>query len=184
MTGSRRKKMSFLETVTHKFDRCQRRPNWKYLPDDIWSLIFLEYCDFDSLVNSRVLQTKYVKGCTESNIMFNAIEASNLKNVKWIHQCIKGFKWRTTNLMFAAINGDLEMMMWMKTNGCPWDSYTFRFAAENCNGTNFEVLEWLRINNCPWNHHTFLKRYIEQPAVIEWLLNHSVALNDNCHCFH
>ena len=70
---------------------------WKYLPDDISNLIFLEYCDFRSFVNSRILQAKYVQECTESNFMERAIQANNLKNMKWIVQYSKEFQWKSSH---------------------------------------------------------------------------------------
>ena len=62
----------------------------KYLPDDIWNHIFLNYCDFTSIVHSRILQLKYVKECTNGKDMTSAIRSSNLKNMKWIYQCSQG----------------------------------------------------------------------------------------------
>ena len=162
-----------LEIVTKKKTKSVQ---WKYLPDDIWNLIFLEYCDFDSLVHSRVLQTEYVKECTEDDDMYDAIRSGNLKNVKWIYQCSGGFRWSSFHFDVAAGYGELEIMKWMKTKGCPWDFYTFQYATEKCDGTNFETLEWLRINNCPWDDETFCEDEIKQPAVIEWLINHSMTI--------
>ena len=111
--------------------------------------------------------------------MKHAIRSRNLNNVKWIHQCNEGFEWKSDHFDVAIEYGELEIMKWMKASGCPWDSYTFQFAAITCDGNNFEILEWLRINNCPWDHETFYKSDIEQPAVHEWLLSHSMTLNFN-----
>ena len=127
----------------------KKKVQWKHLPDDIWNLVFLEYCDFLSLVNSRILQTEYVKECTKGNNMFLAIQASNFKNMNWIHEFDKQFQWSSVYFTEAA----------------------------NCDGNNMEVLEWLRINNCPWDDYTFFKNMIKQPAVHEWLLNHAMTLN-------
>ena len=160
----------------HEMTSNKKKVQWKYLPDDIWNLIFLNYCDFDSLVNSRVLQTKYVKECTESNDIIDAIKGSNLKNMKWIYEFKEGFEWFSYFFDVAAEYGNIKIMKWMKTKGCPWDEDTFQYAAEYCDGHNFEVLEWLRINNCPWDDETFCEDEIKQPVVIEWLINHSMTI--------
>ena len=149
--------------VVNEMKSNKKKVQWKYLPEDIWNLIFLNYCDFTSLVNSRFLQTEYVKECTEGNDMGYEIHARNLKNMKWIYESNKGFRWWGSHFMFAAEYGELEMMKWMKTKGCPWDFVTFAFAV--------------RIYNCPWNDYTFYKNMIKQPAVHEWLLNHAMTLN-------
>ena len=150
----------------------QKKVQWKYLPDDIWNLIFLNYCDFMSLVHTRVLQTEYVKECTEGNNMKRAIKARNFKNMKWIYEFKKGFRWRSGHFTDAASYGDLEIMKWMKTKGSPWSACAFSRAAIKCDGSNFEILEWLGINNCPWNERTFEKSFLK-PPVIEWLFNYS-----------
>jgi hypothetical protein len=35
------------------------------------------------------------------------------------------------------------VLQWARENGCPWDSQTFRLAA------NVEIVQWLRANGCP-----------------------------------
>ena len=80
----------------------QKKVQWQYLPDDIWNLIFLEYCDFDSLENTRFLQTEFVKECTEWDSINMAIYASNLKNMKWIYQRDKIFEWKSFHFGVAV----------------------------------------------------------------------------------
>ena len=48
----------------------------------------------------------------------------------------------------AARSGHLEVLQWLRTNGCPWDSYTCMRAAQ---GGHLEVLQWARTNGCPWD---------------------------------
>jgi hypothetical protein len=52
----------------------------------------------------------------------------------------------------VVVNGDLECIKWLKEQNCPWDSWTFPFAAYY---RNIEVMKWLKENNCPWNTLTF-----------------------------
>ncbi len=50
--------------------------------------------------------------------------------------------------MYAAENGNLENMKWLKENECPWDEWTFSYASKH---GNLENMKWLRENGCPWN---------------------------------
>ena len=49
------------------------------------------------------------------------------------------------------IGGHLEVVKWLRANGCPWDAYTCTFAAE---GGHLEVLKWARANGCEWHKVT------------------------------
>ena len=51
----------------------------------------------------------------------------------------------------AARSGHLEVLQWLRANGCPWDGWTCKYAAE---GGHLEVLQWARANGCPWNRNT------------------------------
>ena len=86
--------------------------------------------------------------------------------MKWIHQFKEEFQWYLIHSHIAVVYGDLDILKWMKTKGCPWDSYTFQSAGKFCDGNNLEVLEWLRINDCPWNEYTFLRCRIKQRLFI------------------
>ena len=68
--------------------------------------------------------------------------------MKWIYQCSKGFQWNHCHFKEAVRWSTLEILKGLKTNGCPWYSWTFANAAIKCDGDNFEVLEWLRSNHC------------------------------------
>ena len=49
--------------------------------------------------------------------------------------------------MLPACSGNLELMQWLRAEGCPWDHDTC------CNAVNkghVEVLRWARENGCPW----------------------------------
>jgi hypothetical protein len=42
----------------------------------------------------------------------------------------------------------MEMLKWMRQNGCPWNELACSNAAR---GGHLEVLQWLKQNGCPWN---------------------------------
>ncbi len=55
-------------------------------------------------------------------------------------------RWRA-----AARGGHLEVLKWVRVNGCDWDAYTCAWAAD---GGHLEVLEWARANGCDWDART------------------------------
>ena len=51
----------------------------------------------------------------------------------------------------AAWGGHLEVLQWLRGEGCPWNWRTCSRAVEN---GNVEVLRWARENGCPWRAYT------------------------------
>ena len=47
----------------------------------------------------------------------------------------------------AATAGRLDVLRWLRENGCPWSSDTARRAAL---GGHLDALRWAVINGCPW----------------------------------
>ena len=68
----------------------------------------------------------------------------------------------------AASMGNLEMVKWMRENGCEWDCWTTGYAA---GGGHIELLEWLREQNCPWHPNTcaFAAEIYPQLETLKWL---------------
>ena len=54
--------------------------------------------------------------------------------------------------MAAAERGDLEVLKWLGSEGCPWDEKTFSSAAQ---GGHLEVLKFLMSEGCPWDESTW-----------------------------
>ena len=46
----------------------------------------------------------------------------------------------------------MEVLKWLRSEGCPWDEETCEMAAE---GGHLEVLKWLRSEGCPWDAGTW-----------------------------
>ena len=55
------------------------------------------------------------------------------------------FYWR------MALNGNLELLQFLRAKGCAWDEDTCEFAAEN---DHLECLKYAHENGCPWNNRT------------------------------
>ena len=51
----------------------------------------------------------------------------------------------------AARSGNLELVKWLRGDGCPWDAYTCYWAVDQ---GHVKVLRWLRGNGCPWSAGT------------------------------
>ena len=68
-----------------------------------------------------------------------AAENCHLDVLKWLRS--NGCLWDQDTCESAAWNGHLEVLEWARSNGCLWDSWTCGYAAE---GGHLEVLEWAR----------------------------------------
>ena len=51
---------------------------------------------------------------------------------------------------YAARSGNLELVQWLRGEGCPWDWKTCWYAIDK---GHVEVLRWARENGCPWDAH-------------------------------
>src|SRR6478736_2207739 len=61
-----------------------KKMNTTILPTDIWNKIWLSFVDEETLMNTRELQSDYVKKRTESFSMQDAARNGNLVNLKWL----------------------------------------------------------------------------------------------------
>ena len=55
-------------------------------------------------------------------------------------------KWHDYHLFYAACNGHLEVVKWLRANGCPWDEMAFSSAAKH---QHWDTLQYLVDNKCP-----------------------------------
>ena len=72
----------------------------------------------------------------------------HMVRVRWLIQ-EQGFAMDRKVMVAAAMSGNLELVRWLRANGCPWDFMTCFFAA-----SNLELIRWLRANGCPWDWRT------------------------------
>ena len=54
---------------------------------------------------------------------------------------------RTDLCLSAAYGGQLEVLQWLRAEGCPWSYGTCKHAVEQ---GHVEVLRWARENGAPW----------------------------------
>lgn len=78
-----------------------------------------------------------------------AAYVGNLRLLKWLYS--KGCPLNEWVCTWAASNGDIDALKWARENGCPWDENTCCNAAEN---GRLDILKYLYENGCPWDHVT------------------------------
>jgi hypothetical protein len=61
-----------------------------------------------------------------------------------------------------ASYGHLEVLKWVRENGCEWDMYVCYIAYKN---RHLEILQWARKNGCPWNFGTARKAEKKWPEI-------------------
>ena len=89
----------------------------------------------------------------------------NLGKLKWLKE--KGCTHNVHTFERAARHGNLEIMIWLKRNGCPWEVYTFERAAGH---GSLENMMWLQENGCPWSSCTFTASVMNvNPKDLDWL---------------
>ena len=80
-----------------------------------------------------------------NGVMFEAAGSGNLELVQWLRA--NGCDWCDHACGEAAEGGHLEVLQWLRANGCPWHRDTCYFAVDK---GHVEVLRWARENGCPW----------------------------------
>ena len=78
-----------------------------------------------------------------------AAEEGQLEILKWLRA--NDFPRSVRTCAYAAKGGHLEVLHWARANGCPWSVRTCAYAAW---GGHLEVLQWAHANGCPWSHWT------------------------------
>lgn len=86
-----------------------------------------------------------------------AAQMGNFKGLKMAVRVHKiGLQSRDSSLRlmrYTAEKGNLEVMQWLRSRGCPWDESACSAAAGN---GHLEMLQWLREHKCPWDSQTTL----------------------------
>ena len=79
---------------------------------------------------------------------------------------------------YTAANGYLEILKWVRENGCRLDSRTCTDAAEN---GHINVLKWARSNNCDWNKDTCANAaYNGHLEIIKWARRNGCVWDEWC----
>ena len=86
----------------------------------------------------------------------------HLEVLKWLRS--EGCPWDEGACQGAASAGRLEVLKWLRSEGCPWNEGACLCAAA---GGHLEVLKWLRSEGCPWNE--LLCRMVGNPIIVHWI---------------
>ena len=85
----------------------------------------------------------------DEKVVMNAAGAGDLELVRWLRA--NGCPLDATASAFAGMKGRLEVLQWLAAEGCPLDSRMCHHAVE---GGHVEVLRWAREKGCPWTAFT------------------------------
>ena len=66
--------------------------------------------------------------------------------LKWLRS--EGCPWDEEACQHAAEHGHLDVLKWLRSEGCPWDESTCNSAARTW---KLDVLKWAIDNGCPYN---------------------------------
>ena len=81
--------------------------------------------------------------------MATAARGGNLELVRWLRG--EGCSWNAMTCSMAAANRRPQVLQWLRTKGCPWNYYTCYMAVHY---GHVEVLRWIRENGCEWDADT------------------------------
>ena len=60
-------------------------------------------------------------------------------------------KFNEQTCAYAAYGGHLEVLKYLRENGCPWDLGTIDAASQ---GGHFDIVKYAHENGCPWSENT------------------------------
>ena len=79
-----------------------------------------------------------------------AAQYGHMVLAQWLIQ-EQGFAMDERVIQWAASSGNLELVKWLRGEGCPWNRWTCHWAVRD---GHVEVLRWARANGCPWRAYT------------------------------
>ena len=97
--------------------------------------------------NKHYLQFLYDSGCAvNETTMEYAARNGDLDMVQWLRN-VTNCPWDASTCACAARGGHLHVLKWVRQNGCEWDGASI-ITAELSN--HYETIEYVRDNGCPW----------------------------------
>jgi hypothetical protein len=89
-----------------------------------------------------------------SVITYAAIRGKQIESLKWLYRRSPwSDSWDNKHdvVDIAALTGQIKIIKWLHSIGCPWGVSTANAAAVS---GQIEVLEWLHLMGCPWDSTT------------------------------
>lgn len=84
-----------------------------------------------------------------------AAGCGQLDMLRWLRG--QGCEWNELTCTAAAWEGHLEVLRYAREHGCPWDELTCSSAA---GGGRTEVLRYAREQGCPWDEWTARQQHL------------------------
>ena len=103
------------------------------------------YHGYVDVLESGVPEEKTPLLMNVRTVWFAAL-GGRLEVLKWLRS--EGCPGHESACSYAAAGGHLEILKWLKSQGCPWNEWDCAGAAAE---GHFEVLKWLRSEGCPWD---------------------------------
>ena len=155
------------------------------LPTDVVNDMLMEYCDHETLCNTREFQSQRVRRCTQFDDMKSAIKAGNLENAKWIARRNNEWKEYGNNyLSSAARGGYLQCLKWLFQalgSSVMNEGWLYAYAAR---GGQLEICTWLLENGCLLTQRAFNDVVLEGVVdVTEWCLQNGGTFDDSTFLF-
>ena len=83
--------------------------------------------------------------------LFFTASGGQLETLQWLRTTEnQRFELGDYDFSQACRGGNLEVMKWFRSEGCPWGTMACRSAAEY---GQLAALQWLRREGCPWNEN-------------------------------
>ena len=122
--------------------------------------VFLKKLDYRSLANLMLVSSKWIHLIRNFVIDYRLIDHIKRYNISLIE------RYPPKDKQDIIKNGcSIDVLKWLKDNGCPLDETTFKCAAKN---GNLENMIWLKENNCPYDK-VWCLRYAKTDEVRQWL---------------
>ena len=103
---------------------------------------------------------------TGLHLCHEAAKEGHLEILQWLRSI--GCNWNSNTCSAAALNGHLEVLKWARANGCNWNSGTCSHAAA---GGHFEVLQWAQDNGCDYDAYTLVLAANHGGDLLQWAIN-------------
>ncbi len=109
-------------------------------------------------------------GMSSDFILRKEIEKNNLETIKWL---IENGCNASDSMNTAVLNGNFEIIQYLKQNGISFNDYTFQHAIQK---GNLEIIKWLKDNGCKINKNINLSELIlkNNLELILWIIDNEL----------
>ena len=143
---------------------------------------FDQYCVADAAGRGQLeaikeMRRSKARGTDESSRARWSVEAveqaakgGHLEVVQWLRQ--NGCPWSSRTCYRVAERGHLDILKWARSQGppCPWDLWTCTWAAKE---GHLDVLKWARSQDppCPWDRDNCREKALVNghPHIVDWI---------------